>query len=581
MSYFNRSDLPYYYSLFDSFVAGDQYFQSTYTSTNPNRMHLFSGSNGLSVGDFNCVHNDEPTPGWNWTTMAEVLEDAGVSWKVYQQENNFDDNGLAWFANFQKAKPGDPLYEKGIKFSPDLIADFLKDMQSGDLPSVSWIVGPDYLSEHANYHPLYGMDFTARILKGLESAPEVYAKTVFLFNYDEGGQFFDHSWCPNLPMNSPHDGLTTVSPIGEISPEDFPIGLAFRVPFLVVSPWTRGNIVTSQVFDHTSTLQLIEKRFNVSLGTISPFRRAVAGDLTSVFDFDHPDYSWPVLPETKDEPHKSDVECDTLPPPQVPAEQSFPTQEPGTRISRALPYEFLVSDEIDYTALTFTLKINNTGLAGAAFILYNITDLKGSTPRKYVVEAGKAIKDVLSVRSSPFTFSLYGPNGFVRQFGGEISDRVSARVDYDPANDKVRVVLGNTHVTEPVTFRISDNAYNLGVHQAKISAGDENAYVFKTTASGNWYDFTVSVADGSNSPTFQRRFMGRMETGRDTISDPAMGKGLPASGEGIDSVRGLDVIMPRSSHPPLRDEIRTWKKRAATPNPNHRVPNIHTLGEDL
>lgn len=84
MAHWNRSDLPYYYKLYESFVAGDQYFQSTYTMTNPNRLHLFSGSNGLSVGKPAVLTNDEPTPGWNWTTMSETLEAANISWKTYQ-----------------------------------------------------------------------------------------------------------------------------------------------------------------------------------------------------------------------------------------------------------------------------------------------------------------------------------------------------------------------------------------------------------------------------------------------------------------------------------------------------------------
>lgn len=96
MSYLNRSDLPYYYALYESFVAGDQYHQSTFTQTNPNRLHLFSGSNGLSVGDVAVLDNTEPVPGWTWPTMGEILEDANVSWKLYQEADNFDDNGFAW-----------------------------------------------------------------------------------------------------------------------------------------------------------------------------------------------------------------------------------------------------------------------------------------------------------------------------------------------------------------------------------------------------------------------------------------------------------------------------------------------------
>lgn len=131
MGYFNRSDMPYYYQvrpssslppplmmmmlvmmtvtsaaqprrrpppapqLYESFVAGDAYHQSTFTQTNPNRLHLFSGSNGLSVGHTPVLDNSEPRPGWTWPTMCEILESANVSWRTIQQYDNFDDDGNA------------------------------------------------------------------------------------------------------------------------------------------------------------------------------------------------------------------------------------------------------------------------------------------------------------------------------------------------------------------------------------------------------------------------------------------------------------------------------------------------------
>jgi phospholipase C len=184
MSYFNRNDLPYYYTLYESFLAGDQYFQSTFTMTNPNRLHLFSGSNGLSVGEIPVLDNTEPVPGWTWETMSETLEAANISWKTYQQADNFDDDGNAWFANFQQAQPGSPLYEKGVKKSVDLIADLENDIINGNLPSVSFIVGPANVSEHATWHPAAGEDMTARILAVFERHPEVYNTTAIILNYD-------------------------------------------------------------------------------------------------------------------------------------------------------------------------------------------------------------------------------------------------------------------------------------------------------------------------------------------------------------------------------------------------------------
>lgn len=186
MSYFTRDDLPYYYALYDNFVCGDQYYQSTFTSTTPNRMMLFSGSNGLSVGEDAILDNTEPRPGYNWTTMGEILEASNISWRVYQQLDNFDDNGFAWFSNFQKSRPGDVLFDKGMSRQRNAIEAFQNDLINNTLPQVSWIIAPTRKSEHATNHPSAGEDYTARILNTLSSFPEIYKKSVFILNYDEG-----------------------------------------------------------------------------------------------------------------------------------------------------------------------------------------------------------------------------------------------------------------------------------------------------------------------------------------------------------------------------------------------------------
>ena len=186
MTYYTREDLPYYYALYDNFAVGDQYFQSTFTCTNPNRMMFFSGSNGLSVGEEAVLENGEPRPGFNWTTMAEVLEESNISWRVYQQIDNFDDNAFAWFANFQQSRPGDSLFEKGMRRQRNAIEAFNEDLNNGTLPSVSWIIAPTRKSEHATNHPCDGEDFTARVLATLAQYPDTYAKSAFILNYDEG-----------------------------------------------------------------------------------------------------------------------------------------------------------------------------------------------------------------------------------------------------------------------------------------------------------------------------------------------------------------------------------------------------------
>eukprot|EP01031_Cornospumella_fuschlensis_P026764 gene26764-32341_t len=240
MAYFTREDLPYYYTLYDQYAVADQYFQSTFTATNPNRMHLFTGSNGLSVGQAAVIDNTEPRPGYTWDTLGEVLERSNVSWRVYQQLDNFDDNAFAWFKNFQQSRPGDVLFDKGMARQHSLMQAFEQDLQADALPQVSIVIAPTRKSEHATNHPCAGEDFSARLLRLFFAHPKVYRKSALLLMYDEGGQFFDHHWSPTPPMQQA--GFSSVPVDGEVN-GDAPIGLGFRVPLVVVSPWTRGNIV--------------------------------------------------------------------------------------------------------------------------------------------------------------------------------------------------------------------------------------------------------------------------------------------------------------------------------------------------
>ena len=592
MAHFNRSDLPYYYALADAFTIGDQYFQSTFTATTPNRMHLFSGSNGLSVnatcGPCPILDDSEPKTGINWTTMGEVLEAANVSWKVYMGQDNFDDNGFAWFENYRNAKPGSPLYDKGMARigKPGELYAFVdklaEDVANDALPQVSWLVGPMTLSEHASNHPQSGEDLTHRIVSVFADPKnrDVYAKTALILNYDEGGQFFDHHWPPTPPTGTVtglNDGKSTVTVRGEVTtstqhgvPAGHPIGMGFRVPFMVVSPWTRGGYVYSEVADHTSVCKFVEKRFGVHLPTISPWRRAVAGDLMGAFDFEHPDLSWPAsFPVTKNNVAVSHEQCIDNPPPEVPAKQGMPHQEPGTRPARALPYRFEVTDAVagpgasqgrgrgrsgtsgsSGSSGAVTVRIANKGIAGAAFIVFDRA--QGTRPRKYAVEAGKALADTWELNAlarGAYNLSLHGPNGFVRRFAGtappppaaSTSTRralLTASLGYafdararDDADTAAVLQLGVTTTgggggaAQRCTFVVTDDAYGAGPWE--VQSGGPHAPYVRTVAHrvpvgahGNWYALTVT-APGCD-PSFSRSFMGHVETGRATTSDPAI-----------------------------------------------------------
>ncbi|HEU4372556.1 MAG TPA: phospholipase C, phosphocholine-specific, partial [Telluria sp.] len=332
MGYLTRQDIPFYYALADAFTIGDAYHASLFGPTNPNRMFLFTGTNGLSVGQdgFQALENVDDLnymapmardqAGWvspyTWTTYAERLGANQVGWKVYQEYDNYGCNALAYFPQFRNLDLNDPAqrerYRRGRAYAgenaaldaagrpvntnpPDaqaLVDQIAADARDGTLPAVSWIVPPEKFCEHPDTNPPgYGESLTARILDALTANPAVWASTVFIICYDEEGGFFDHV-PPPVPPASRSDGYSGVSTDGEVSGGE-PVGLGARVPLLVVSPWTRGGWVCSEVFDHTSILRFLERRFGVAEPNISAWRRSVCGDLTSMFDFARPDAARP------------------------------------------------------------------------------------------------------------------------------------------------------------------------------------------------------------------------------------------------------------------------------------------------
>jgi len=288
MAHFTRADIPFHYALADAFTVCDAYHCALLGPTDPNRYHLWTGCAGNDGAHAPVVTNAEA--GYSWTTFPERLEAAGVSWKIYQDVGdgldkagnwgcadnahigNYGDNSLLYFDQYRNAAPGSPLYEKartGTRIAADPkqgLFDILKaDVAGGRLPSVSWIVAPEAYSEHPNWPANYGAWYIAQVLEALVANPEVWSRTALFITYDENDGFFDHV-VPPTPAATPAQGLSTVDAAREHFPGDAsyaagPYGLGPRVPMLVVSPWTRGGWVCSEVFDHTSLIRFVERRF--------------------------------------------------------------------------------------------------------------------------------------------------------------------------------------------------------------------------------------------------------------------------------------------------------------------------------
>ena len=322
MGYLTREDLPFYYALADAFTICDGYHASVMGPTHPNRCFLMTGSIDTAGKHGGPVTNNKGR-GFSWETYPERLERAGITWRVYY---DWDGSGLNMpgnFTQFQAAPEKSALFENAMRRRS--FQRLLSDLRSGNIPQVTWILPPYFANEHPDNMPAVGEHHTHRILEALWANRKLWAKTALILNYDENDGLFDHVVPPTPEPGTPGEFVRGV-----------PAGLGFRVPCVVVSPFTRGGYVCSDTFDHTSVLRLIEARFGVEVPYISKWRREVSGDLTRAFGFGgQARFDVPPLPDTKQALRIAASSVAMLPAPSVPSKQRMPRQEPGTRQRRA------------------------------------------------------------------------------------------------------------------------------------------------------------------------------------------------------------------------------------------------------
>ncbi len=454
----------------------------------------------------------------------------------------------------------------------DVFYQFRKDVTEGKLPKVSWIVAPQEFSDHPS-SAWYGAWYLAEVMNILTHNPAVWKKTVFLLTYDENDGYFDHV----PPFVAPHPrrpetgkvtkGIDAAVEYVELEQDrkhhprgaarEGPIGLGYRVPLVIASPWSRGGVVCSQVFDHTSVLQFLEKLLSHKTGkkvqepNISAWRRAVCGDLLSSFQTapgdKGSDLTFPSRDAVVESIHRAkfkkppagfhkltdsdlgQIRKDPLAAPQR------TRQEPGKRRSSPLPYELAVDGGLNSERTHFTLHFAagkdafGARSAGAPFTVYAFTKA-GLAVRNYAVEAGERIDDswaLADFADGRYHLRAYGPNGFYREFqGGGDDPPVDVAFDYARANGSrtptggLLIAATNRDSQHGHTVQVHDNAYG-AAHQSRGASPNGHATLtVDTTPSFGWYDLTVRVAD---HPRFVKRYAGRVETGQWSYSDPQIG----------------------------------------------------------
>jgi phospholipase C len=303
MGYFTSNELAFYYALADAFTVCDGYFCSVLGPTDPNRLMGMSASidpNGTNGGPVVVTFSDRIAEygQLSWETMPEALLKAGVSWKVYNDPTGLLGlSPLPYFSIYNDifSLTGLELISKAL--TPTYPGDFASDVAAGKLPAVSWIIPPLAECEHPAAPPEYGEYLVQQILNTLVSNPDVWAQTVFIVMYDESGGFFDHVPPVTAPAGTAGEYLTTLPSAADGIAG--PIGLGFRTPCLVISPFSAGGYLYSGTLDATSTLRLIETRFGVTVPNLTAWRRSVTGDFTGALNFTAPPVTAvPSLPAT-------------------------------------------------------------------------------------------------------------------------------------------------------------------------------------------------------------------------------------------------------------------------------------------
>ncbi|WP_079221466.1 phosphocholine-specific phospholipase C [Stenotrophomonas maltophilia] len=547
MGYFQRADLPFQFALAEAFTICDAYHCAMQAGTNPNRVFLWTGHNDAFARAGGPViansHDNFPEHGghpdsYRWASYVERLQQAGVSWQIYQDmADNFTDNPLAGFETFRQAYRAAPGHDAALRqrgVSTRGLAQLRQDAIEGRLPQVSFIIADAAGSEHPGpSSPAQGAAYTARVLDALTADPEVWSRTALLLMFDENDGFFDHVPPPAPPSAQPGGGwagASSVSTEGEYhqhpAPGDEkydeaglrgrPYGLGPRVPLYVISPWSRGGWVDSQVYDHTSVLRLIERRFGVAAPDISPWRRAVCGDLVNAFDFAQRD----TRPFVRGLPDVSATaaRAAALPGrtvPALPEGLQAARQEAGTRPSRALPYR----PQAQVQAIAADGVALHLACEGAASVLHVYDRLQlAALPRRYTVLPGAPLQDRWALDAQGrYDLWLLGPNGFHRHFRG-VAGAPVLQAQVDPVEGQLRLQLRNAS-SAAQSIRVRGGAYagHMPEQTLMLAAGAQTTLAWDASPTSGWYDLHVVAGDS------ELRLAGRAEDGRPGTSDPAMG----------------------------------------------------------
>ncbi|HTW04477.1 MAG TPA: phospholipase C, phosphocholine-specific [Streptosporangiaceae bacterium] len=533
MGYFTRNEIPFQYAVADAFTICDGYHQAIMAPTSPNRMYFWTGTSSgwISNPDDYTVDFGPDAGTAEVTTYPELLQKAGISWQVYTNNQvgdsgsypdyflgDYGDNPLWFYQQYnttnstqggtgalasrgavtpwQSDAGAPPINETHAAY---VLSSFINDVKSNKLPQVSWIVAPAGYCEHPSYTPDYGAHYVNTVLQTLFSNPGLWQNTALFITYDEHDGFFDHQ-LPPFPETS----------VAEEYIGGLPIGPGTRVPMLICSPWTRGGYVDSNVYDHTSMLQFLATWTGVRPANVTPWRASVTGDLTTAFDFRHPDFSIPKIPTLDQTWALTQLTGGSTTPP-AEGDQQMPGQEPGTRPHRPTVYQLHADVTVNRKTSQVTAALTNTGKVGASFSVYP-DDYLTFTPTPVTVlphSPGSYAWDA-TLTLGKYAFSVYGPDGFLTSFAGTVvpAGQNSGPVPVVTAvlrSAAVELTLANDGATE-IVYTVTKNDYEGKTTKVSVKGGNAKTISWPANQDG-YYDVVITA---NTSDGFRRRYAGRI-----------------------------------------------------------------------
>lgn len=455
--------------------------------------------------------------------------------KLSQKEKNLHEKAFTnnsndpdfWNLEIGKDENGERL----VVPKSDVLFQFRKDVEEKKLPLVSWLVAPEHFSDHPG-SPWYGAWYISEVLNILTKDPETWKKTIFIINYDENDGYFDHvlPFAPPVNPSQPVDmngkeGVEYVDKsqeyMSKLSLQDHEriegtVGLGYRVPMIIASPWTKGGFVNSEVSDHTSVLQFLEnfikKKFkkDVHVDNISDWRRAVCGDLTSAFN--SPNVKAPQMDYLNQKDFAKTINAAKNKP--VPDLKWYSEnelngnlleiQERGLKPSNPLPYHFHVNLEGG------KIRMSNLKDNGVPLLLYDRTQFNSTD---YHFSYALYAKQELShpVRAAIYDYEVFGPNGFFRKFKGNSNPEIEVMLINHTPKNQVELIFRNNQKRN-ISIHLEDlyekNKKTISLHQP------EEKILIDLSKNKGWYDLKVTMED------YSWHFAGRTETGKISVSDP-------------------------------------------------------------